>query len=47
MDTAPTEPFAYWTVRVLFGHFAYKTLCLLDSLPTIIFALRCSRTNIE
>jgi len=38
LDTSPTGHFAYWTVRLLFGHFAYETFRLLDSSPTGHFA---------
>jgi len=38
MDTSPTGHFAYWTVRLLFGHFAYLALRLRDISPTGHFA---------
>jgi len=39
MDTSPTVHFAYWTVRLLFGHFAY----ILDTSPTGHFAYETFR----
>ena len=38
IDAVVTGHFAYWTVRLLFGHFAHRTLRLQDISPTGQFA---------